>query len=278
MSQTIQSDALAKIESVCRSLRPGAADDFRLLMRDIVIANLTAQAPGGNLIQIGGVKSGAAAAPVGVTHSVAGANGVATVNIANPPNTAPNTIWHEVSYSPLKSFTKGVTTQEPTQATSVTIPQSGVQAYYRLRSSFDKVNWSPYQFPQGGPVPVDAGLVESSAMAPGAAFNQTNFATVESPGSGTGALVSIHGPGGPFSSYTAIKGTTQSVRPAAVIVGNVQSFQSFIGWDGGQYQFKSSLAEVLADNLEPVGAVVIGSGVNGGGGANGGNGGRLTAI
>jgi hypothetical protein len=277
MSQTVQSDLLTRIESIARQQAPGAKEDMRQLLTTIV-HNLTVLSPGGNLLQIGGPKAGASAPPVGVTHSVSGANGVATVNISNPAGAQPGSIWHQVRYSPLASFTQSSTVMEPTQATSVTIPQSGVKAFYQVRSSFDKVNWSAYKFPTSGPTAVDAGLVESSAMSSGAAFNQTNFALVQSQSLGSGAAISIGGTSSPYSPYTAVKGSKQSLRPSATIVGaNLQS-STFIGWDGSTYQVKATLADVLADDLEPVGKVSLGSGQTGGGTVTGGNGGRMTAV
>lgn len=264
------------MESIARRLPPSASDDFRNLMNEVILANLTYLAPGGNLIQPGGTPANSAAAPAGVSHTVTGGSGVATVAIQNPTNYPGQQLWHEVSYGPLSSFTKGVTTLEPTTSTNITIPNSGVSAYYRLRSSFDKVNWSPYQRAQL--TPVDAGLVEADAMSAAGAFNQTNFAQINSPGAGVDSLITISGPGGPFTPYTAIRGTTQSSRPSATIVGSLSSFSAFVGWDGSQYQIKPTLANVLADNLEPVGKVVIGNPPAGGGGVNGSNGGRLTAV
>ena len=85
MSQSIQSNPSALVESVARNLPPSARDDFRNLMNETVLANLTALSPGGNLLQIGGVKAGSSAPPVGVTHSVAGANTQLSVSISNPP-------------------------------------------------------------------------------------------------------------------------------------------------------------------------------------------------
>lgn len=276
MSQTIQSNALAKIESIARVLPVDARDEFRSLMSDIVIANLTALSPGGNLIQPGGTKSGASAPPSGVSHSVSAANGVATVQITNPSDAPPGPIYHEVSYSPLVSFTKNVTTLEPTTATSVTIPQSGVSAYYRLRSSFDKKTWTDYKL--SSTQLIDAGKVGSSGVEPGAAFNQTNFASVVGQTSGAVDVVTINGTGGPFSTYTAVKGSTQSVRPSATLVGSNLGEHQFVGYDGSQFHLLSTLAGVFPDNLEPVGYVQLDSGNPGGGGATGGNGGRMTAV
>ena len=58
MSKTIQSTPKALVESVTKNLPAAAQGDFRNLM-STVVDNLTAQAPGGNLLQIGGAKIGA---------------------------------------------------------------------------------------------------------------------------------------------------------------------------------------------------------------------------
>ena len=285
MSQAIQSNQQAQIESIAHILPPSAQEDFRQLLR-FVFANLSYLAPGGNLVQIGGSPQGSSAPPVGVTHTVTGANGVATVTISNPEvvNNKSAPIWHEISYSPLKSFTQGVMTLPPTTATSVTIAQSGVSAYYRLRSSFDKKTWSNYQSPTTGPNPVDAGLVEATAMANGAAFNQSNFAVLQPYAPGSTVAISIGGPSGTLTPYTALRGTTQSTRPSATLVGLTADEEYFVGYSanaGGQFYAQPTLASVLADGLEPVGSVTTvgsGSGTPGGGGATGGNGSRMTAV
>ena len=275
MSQTVQSNPRALVESVARTLPPSARDDFRNLLNEIVLANLTALSPGGNLIQPGGTQANSSAAPVGVTHSVAAANGVATVTISNPAQHV-TPIWHEISYGPLASFTKNPTTLEPTTATSVTIPQSGVNAYYRLRSSFDKKTWSPYTLASTNSI--NAGLVESSAISSAATFNQSNFAVVASQSYGADAAVTISGTGGILSSYTAVKGSKESLRPSATIFGVEFGLTQYVGYDGSQFHIKGTLAEVLDDSLEPVGAVAVGGGQTGGGGTSGGNGGRMSAV
>ncbi len=144
MSQTIQANPKALIESLVKGLSPGSQDDARNLLTT-VIDNLTSLSPGGNLLQAGGIKAGSSAAPTGVTHSVTGANAAFNVAVTNPPSSSPQPIYHEVSYGPLASFTQGVTTMPPTTATSVNIPAPGTNAFFRLRSSYDQVNWSPYQ-------------------------------------------------------------------------------------------------------------------------------------
>jgi hypothetical protein len=274
MSQTALANPRALVESIARILPQHAQDDFRNLMNSIILDNLVALSPGGSLLQIGGPKQGASAPPVGVTHQVQGANGVLTVSIANPPSPQGTTVFHEFSYSPIISFTKRVTTLPPTQNTAITIPAVGGNYYCRLRSSYDKKTWSPYTL--SSTRPIDAGFVESSAMSPGAAFNQTNFAVVSAASVGIESAITINGTGGQFTPYTAIKGTVQSSRPAATIIAPYLGPNAFVGWDGSQYQLKSTLAAVLADDLEPVGAVIAGA--PGGGGTGGGNGGRVTAV
>jgi hypothetical protein len=277
MSQALQSNPSALVESVARNLPPSARDDFRNLMNETVLANLTALSPGGNLLQIGGVKAGSSAPPVGVTHSVAGANTQLSVSISNPPTPQGQPIWHEFSYSPLKSFVSNdTTTLEPTTATSFQVPAVGQTVYTRLRSSYDKVNWSPYQLSSTSPT--NAGLLSSAATAPGGAFNQTNFAEVNSQTSGGITTVSVNGAGGTYTPYTAVKGAVESTRPSATIVGVELGSSQFLGWDGSQFQISPTLAGAFPDDLEPVGAITVGSGTPGGGGTSGGNGGRMTAV
>lgn len=275
MSQTVQANPKALVESIVKGLPPASQDDARNLFTTI-IDNLTALSPSGNLLQPGGVKAGSSAPPVGVTHTVTGANAAYNVAITNPPSSSPQPIYHELSYGPLVSFTKGVTTMPPTTATSINIPAPGANGFFRLRSSYDQVNWSPYQLSSTSSI--DAGLVESSAISDGATFNQTNYAVVSSAAVGSGSNITISGTGGDFTPYTAVKGPAQSTRPSATIVGLADSTDQFVGWDGSQFQLKSTLASTLPDALEPVGKVTIGSGEIGGGTAVGGNGGRLTAV
>jgi len=205
---------------------------------------------------------------------VAGANGTYTVQINSGTGTRP--IYHEISYAPTVSFTQGVTTLPVTTGSSVSIPAPGNSAVFRLRSSYDQKTWSSYQM--ASTQPVSAGLVESSAISAGGAFNQTNYAVVSSSSTGAGDVVNIHGTGGQFSSYTAVKGGVQSLRPSATLFGLVQQSKQFVAWDGSQYQLQPNLASALADHLEPVGLVTVGSATPGGGTATGGNGGRLTAV
>lgn len=254
MSPSVQSNPQALIESVARILPPSAQEDFRNLLH-VVVDNLTSLSPGGNLLQPGGAPTGASAAPAGVTLAASGANGVITIAITDPATAKPNSIWHEISYGPLVSFTQNVTTLPATTSAAVSLPAPGQSYFVRLRASFDRKSWSAYQLASS--TAISAGLVESGAMAPAAAFNQTNYGQVNSQASGGAAAVTISGTGGPLTSYAAVKGATQVVRPSATIVGVTPGSQQFVAWDGTSFVLKPTLASVFLNNLEPVGKVSV---------------------
>jgi len=88
----------------------------------------------------------ASAPPPPPSISVVGANGIFTVEIKAPPQSANKTVYYEVSYSEKSNFTGGVTTAEPTSASSVVIPSPGSTLYFRVRSSYDRANWSAYTY------------------------------------------------------------------------------------------------------------------------------------
>ncbi len=220
-----------------------------------VVHNLTSLSPGGNLLEIGGAQSNASKPPAGVTHSGRGGSAQYTVAINNPPTPQGTQIYHEVSFSPLKSFTQNVTTVPVTTDTTIPIPSPGGNFFFRLRSSFDKKTWTPYQLSSTSSI--KAGLVSSSATSSGGAFNQTNFAEVNSQASGGSAAVTVSGVGGLLSAYTAVKGQAQQVRPSATIVGVTPQSTQFVGFDGSSFTLKPTLAAVLSDDLEPVGRVSV---------------------
>ena len=256
MSQTVQANPRALVENVARNLPPDAADDFRNLMNEIVLGNLTALSPGGNLIKAGGSQPGSSAPPQGVGFSVSGANGVFTVTITPPASAKASTVWYEISYGPLASFTQGVTTMAPSSSLSASIPAPGVSAFFRLRASFDKQSWSAYQL--ASTAAINAGLVVAEAMASAAAFNQTNYAEVNSQAVGSSAIVTIGGTGGPLTSYTAVKGGTKLVMPSATIVGVAPGSEQFVAVTGDpQFVLKPNLASVFDNGLSPVGKVSV---------------------
>lgn len=252
---TVQATPSAQAENIARNLPPAVQEDFRALM-STVLANLSNLSPGGNLVQPGGAQAGASATPTGIGFAVTGANGAFTIAITPPASAKPNTLWYEVSYGPLVSFTgSGITTLAATTNTSINVPAPGQSYFFRLRASFDKKTWSNYQLASQSAI--SAGLVESTAMAPAAAFNQTNYAVVNSQTAGSAAAVTISGPAGPLTGYAAQRGTTQYPRPSATVVGVPLGSEQFVGWNGETFELKPTLASVLADNLEPVGKVSV---------------------
>lgn len=269
----------AQIESVAKSLPGGPREDFRQLM-STVVQNVKAALPSGNLIQQGGIKPGSGTVPKGVGFNVSGANGAHNIQITNPADAQGKPIWHEVSYSPLKSFTGNPSpvVMPATMATSVVVNDPGSQYHFRMRSSHDQVNWSNYQ--SAGESPSNAGLVSSSAISDAGAFNQTNYGVVDSSQTGVVNEVRVHGTSGPLTAFTAQKGAVQTTLPSATIVGLTPNTTQYVGHvEGHGYVVSPTLGGLLAhDNVRPVGAVGVSSGTSGGGGATGGNGGRLTAI
>jgi hypothetical protein len=262
----------AQIENVRAAIAKtdgAAAEDFRGLAEGLVqgqmATNENALTPGGQ------------AAPAGVSMAVTGANGAHTVQINNGSQNG-RTVWHEVSWSATKSFTTPVTTMPPTTASQITIPQPGVTAHFRRRSSFDGKNWSAYE--AAGTQPVSAGKMTSAASVAALALNQTNYANVNassSPGGGVSTTVTVSGPGGPYTGYVRVVGGQEVTRPSATIINPSGSTKGVIAYDGREYHASPTLAGVMKDDWEPVGEWNV-NGAAGGGGAQGGNGGRLTTI
>ena len=268
----------AQIESVAKSLEGGAREDFRQLMSSLV-TNVKAALPSGNLITAGGVEAGSGNAPTGVSFAVKGANGAHNIQISNPPNAQGKPIWHEISYSPLKSFTghPSPVVMPPTMATSVVVNDPGSTYHFRIRSSHDQKNWTGYKLSDS---PSDAGLLSSAATSDGCAFNQTNYGVVDSSQVGAINEVRVHGVAGPLTALTAQKGSAQVTLPSATIIGLTSGSTQYVGHIAGKgYVVSTTLGGLLAnDNVRPVGSVEINSGTPGGGGTSGGNGARLTAV
>ncbi len=265
----------AEIENVRSSLAriagSAAAEDFRTLAETLVAA---LQATNPNALRPQG-STATQVAPVGTSITANGANGAISIAMEDGAQNG-RPVWKEISTSPVKGFTQAVTVHPVTTGNSLMIAQPGVSHFIRMRTSFDRKNWSGYQMVSQ--TAVSAGLVSSSATAAGGTFNQTNYAEVTSTSTGAGDVVSINGPGGRFTPYTAVKGGVESLRPSATIVGLVQQSKQFVAWDGKQFSLHTNLASTMADSLEPVGVVTVGSGEVGGGTVAGGNGGRLTAV
>ena len=272
MSNTPPND-FALIESVANCLPPKAQEDFKNLMQ-----GHSAQLAAANT-QLGiasGSNSKNMAAPAPAQLSVVGSNGAFNLKIANPSGPAPQTPWHEVSYSPTKTFKSNVTTLEPTTATSLTVNAPGETHFFRIRSSLNKQVWNDHVLASN--TPASSGLVSSAATSDGGAFNQTNFMSVVSTSTGGSTQVNIQGAGGALTSGTAVKGGVETVLPSASVIGPALGNSVFAGWDGEKYSLQPTLAAILQDHLTPVGMTTVGSATPGGGGAAGGNGGRMTNV
>lgn len=256
------------LEALIESAIKGDQNDHRVLLQSIS-DQLTAlnQANG-----ITGQNAKNTAAPPQGKISVSGANGAFNYSIASP---AQGTVYHQVSYSPNKGFAQSVVTLPWSTSTSGAVNAPGQSMFFRLKSSYNQILAN--QPVLHGQSAVSSGLVSSAAIANGAAFAQSNLATVTSSQSSGTAAITIQGAGGTLTSAVALKSGVQSILPPAVIVGNALGSNNFVGYDGAQYSVKPTLGAVLLDSLTPVGKVVVG-GAGGGGGAQAGNGARMTAV
>lgn len=269
-------DIPALIESVCK---PHAdVNDMRtLLLAFYAQHNVHNQSNGTNwLSPTSSTQKAAGLPPPAATASAQGANGAYTLNIQNPDLAVNKTIYHEVSYSPVKNFSQDVTTLPKTAQTSVVIPNPGQSLFIRYRSSFDGQHWNSHQLVQQSAV--ESGLQSSAATSNAIPLNQTNYATVVAQGSVGGApTIQVHGVGGPYNGYTRVKGLQQFSRPSATIINASYQSTAFVAFDGKKYQVANSLPGTFPDSWEPVGVADV-NGTPGGGGATGSNGGRLTAV
>ena len=270
----------AQIENVrsaiAKTAGSAAAEDFRVLAEGLVqwqaANNPNPPAAGG------GVAQATQAAPSGVVISVAGANGVYTVHLGwgiesvfadveaqlhrfavmNHAVTGQNgrTVWFEVSYSATKSFSTAVTTLPVTAATQMTLNLPGETLFFRVRASYDRMSWSEYV--PASQQAVSSGLVTAAVQDEAVAFNQTNYAVVTSEAVGGAAVVKIAGASGPASSLVRQKGSVQSALPGAVVANVPFGVNQFVGYSEKQgYALKPTLADVLADNLAPIGKVSV---------------------
>lgn len=248
------------IEAIAQQLPGSVQENWRRLIY-AVRSNLQAALPGGALVTAGGSAAGSTTPPAGVTMSVAGANGAYTVTIVNPPASGGSgqAPWHEVSYSPLKSFSAQVTTLEPSQSTSVAVSLPGQTLFFRRRSSWDRNTWSAYQLASQTPAP--SGLQSSAATSDAVNLNQTNFAVVTSAAAGSTTEVSVQGPSAPLTNPVRQKGPAQTTLPGGTIYGVAPNSDQFVVYNGG-YLLRPTLAGALSDDANiPVGKVsVVGTG------------------
>ncbi len=202
------------------------------------------------------------APPPLATFTVSGANGAFNIAITNPSQSINKTLYHELSYSSQASFVggSGVTVLPVSTATKQTAAAPGVTAFWRLRSSYDQSNWNSYQVQPGT---VSAGLQSSAASEAATVLNQTNYGNVDSAqnSTDTGAIVRIYGKAGLNTQFPSVKGAAETILPSATIINVPFASEQVVGYDGTDYQVRSTLPEVLQDGSTPIGAVsTVGSG------------------
>lgn len=265
-------------KSLIESAIGGSKEDLRTLLQQYnsqltLLHGVTGTAPPN---PTSGAQKAVTTPPPAATATASGANGTISVQITNPSQAAKSTIYHEVSYSTVKNFSQNVTTLPPSPAGSVLIPAPGQAPFIRVRSSYDGSTWNSHQLVQQSAVA--AGLQTSAASEPATSLNNWNYATVIGQGQpGQIPLVQVYGPNGPYSGYTAGRGTAQVSRPSATILNTDFATDQVVAFDGKRFQISPQLPGVMNDSWEPVG-LAQSDGTPGGGGTAGGNGGRLTAI
>lgn len=252
-------DIPALIESVCKP-NSNVEDQRTLLLAFYNQLNLVNNANGLNWLNpTSGAQKSATTPPPQAGIKVTGANGLYVVQITNPSLAANATIYHEVSYSPVKNFGQNVTTEPISAATGMVVPSPGQTLFFRLRSSFDRTSWNAYQYAQT--TAVQSGLQSSQATENNVALNISNFASVDSAALGTMAAVRVYGTGGLYHSYQAVKGVSTGTRPSATIINVPFGSNQIVAYDGKQFRLAPILPGVFQDNWEPVGKVsVVGSG------------------
>ena len=268
----------ADIRSMIESAVRGNKEDMRNLLLQFMNQHiLTQQVTGTNWVTpTSSTQKSSTTPPPPATASASGANGTISLQITNPSQAAKATIYHEVSYSPVKNFSQGVTTLPVSANNTVAIPAPGQAPFVRIRSSYDGVTWNTHKLIQQ--TAVDAGLQSSAASEPATALNNWNYAHVVGQGSpGQIPQIQVYGPNGPYSGYTAGRGSTQVRRPSATILNTDFTESQIVAFDGKRFHISPTLPPVLKDSWEPVGQAIA-NGPVGGGGVTGGNGARLTAI
>lgn len=192
---------------------------------------------------------------------VTGANGAYNIAITPPAQTIKAALYYEVSYSTTSNFSNA-TSLPLTPSTSFTYAAPGATLFWRVRASYDQVNFGSYTTASGGTAAVDAGLQSSIATENNVPLNQSNYAHVDSVDNGAGsANVRVFGTSGPNTQYPAVKGTLERVLPSATIVNVPFATNPVVAYDGKNYLVQKTLPQVFADNNIPVGSVsVVGGG------------------
>lgn len=249
---TVPPNDFALIESIVNALPAKAQEDARAFF----------QAQSAQVAELNGVTGVSTtnaqnvAPPPQGSISVSGANAVYTVTITPPALPQPVVLWHRVSYSQTKGFTSGVTQLEPTTSTSLSLNLPGQSLFFRLESSFNKQVWN--QPVLAAQTALASGLVSSAATNEAGSFNQTNLAVVTSVAVGSSAAVQVQGAGGSLTSLVTLKGSVQSVLPAATIVGVTPGSTQYVGADGeGGYVLRPTLGALLDDGITPIGKLSV---------------------
>ena len=246
---------MSDLPALARSASAGNKEDFLTWMTEVhgQLQMLNA-ATGNNFLAPTNSPQQPSSPPPGAAQmTVTGANGAYVLSLANAKQSVSAVVYHEVSYSTLKSFTQDVTTLEPSSATNVTVPAPGANLFFRVRSSFDKANWNSHRL--AATEPVAAGLQTSQATAPAVVLNQSNYSTVDAVAAGTTADIRVYGPAGPRTMWPGVKGTAQTVYPSATIVNATLGQSAIVGFQDGHFMAAKDLPEVFADDVVPVGKV-----------------------
>jgi len=180
-----------------------------------------------------------------------------------------------------------VTTYGPTPETSLSITNPNVTLFWRLRSSYDQVNWNDWQIYSSasacGPIGVSSGFLRSTSAAPNMALNTSNNCTADSIDNGVNATVRVYGPGGAGNSWIHYDGqggqtsypysTTTAPYNTDVIVlySTSQGLRAF----PTATQYTNGLADdlIFSGKMHTVSAGGGGGTSGGGGGSSGGGGG-----
>jgi len=173
-----------------------------------------------------------------------------------------------------------VTTYGPTPETSLSITNPNVTLFWRLRSSYDQLNWNDWQiFSSGsacGPIGVSSGFLRSTSAAPNMALNSSNNATVDSVDAGSSATIRVYGPTGVGASWIRFDGQTgQTTIPSGTITGRLYATTYWVVYaaDNGYVTYTSSQFNgVLTDQVLWAGKMTTVSAGGGGGSSGGGRG------
>lgn len=209
-----------------------------------------------------------------------------TTALANPLGTA---IVHQLQSASNTNFdaAAGVQTYGPFTELTQTFQVPNQTLFWRIRSSFDGVNWNAWQIYSSattcGPVGVSSGFLRSTSGAPNMALNTSNNCTVDSIDNGTNATIRVYGPGGVGTTWIHFDGQGgQTTLPYSTITApyNTDMIVLYSTANGLQAfptatQYINALQDTLlfSGKLHTVSAGGGGGSSGGGGGSDGGGGG-----